>query len=79
MKSLPTEVEFFVQSQTQHVKASYKRFMLEFYKSEGYSEAMEPVLIRDEAKKKRKQLAFMLVAIGNAIEIEYELVLEGVK
>ena len=56
----------------------YKRIKYEFFKNNGYQEEKEKINLRDEKKKNKNIICFILVVIGNSVQIEYEIVEEGI-
>ena len=80
-KGLPLDLEGVVNTiaKTQHYKLMYKRFKYDFYKDNGYSEEMERIGLKDEKKKNKNIICFILAVIGNSVQIEYEIKEDGVE
>ena len=78
-KGLPLDLEGVVNTlaKTQHYKLIYKKFKYDFYKDNGFCDEKETIKLRDDKKKNKNVICFILVVIGNSVQIEYEIKEEG--
>lgn len=78
VKNMPLELESAIGRESGHMKTSYKRYRFEFYKDNGEGLQCEQVPLKEERKKSKKIINFILGVIGNSVEIEYEVKEKGI-
>ena len=80
VKSLPLDLEGVVNTiaKTQHFKLMYKKFKYDFYRNDGCCAIHEKINLREEKKKNKNVICFIMIVIGNSVQIEYEIKEDGV-
>jgi len=73
VKGLPLSLESALNATSQHLKAQYKKYRIDFYLPQGFSEEKEEIPLKEEKRKNKSVMAFFFICIGSAIEIEYTL------
>ena len=56
MGHVPIELESVVSEHTQHYKTSYKTFLFDFFKPDGYAEEFDKISGGADPKKKQRKL-----------------------
>lgn len=77
---VPLDLEGAMQThtQTQYLKLKYKRFKYDFFKNSGEQPDKQAISLKFENKKNKNLICFILLVIGNSVQIQYEINEDGI-